>query len=169
MTALISQLINPRLWLSLALATALAWTHWQAYNLGGNSARAQLAQYQADHEQSASAAAQDRAAVQIAQSTTVIKAQNDQTNRMRQLALDAAVAGSERDLLRYAYQRAISSLPTPATPAADASADHCGPERELLSTMGAALERAARVGADMAAAADGHVSDKVTLQEAFPK
>ena len=169
MTALISQLLNPRLWLSLAIAAAFAWTHWQAFNLGGNAARAQLARYQAAQEQAANAATQDRAAVQIAQSTTVIKAQNDQTKRMRELALDAAVAGSERDLLRHAYRNAIASLPTPATPAADASADHCGPERELLANMGAALERAARVGADIAAAADGHLSDKVTLQEAFPR
>jgi len=48
MIALLSQLANPRLWVCLALACALAWTHWQAYGLGGAKARAELAQYQAD-------------------------------------------------------------------------------------------------------------------------
>jgi len=48
MIALISQLANPRLWIALAIAAALSWSHWQAYSLGGSEARADLAQYQAD-------------------------------------------------------------------------------------------------------------------------
>jgi len=34
MIALLAQLANPRLWASLAIAAVLAWTHWQAYDMG---------------------------------------------------------------------------------------------------------------------------------------
>lgn len=40
-------LLSPRLWLAIAAAALLAWSHTSAYRLGGNGARADLAEYKA--------------------------------------------------------------------------------------------------------------------------
>jgi len=46
-------LLNWRLWAAAGVAVLLAWTHWQAYRQGGESARVDLAKYVADSEHQA--------------------------------------------------------------------------------------------------------------------
>jgi len=156
--------------LRIALATiaalALAASHWQAYRLGGTSERADFAAYRADTEAAHAQAVTAAAATQSRQHTNFTKATHDRTQKLQALQSDFDGVRTERDRLRDALATATASLP-PATPGP--GADTCAPERELLSAVGAGLERLAGTGAGIAQAADRHAVDAGTLLQAWPK
>jgi len=156
--------------LRIALATiaalALAATHWQAYRLGGASERADFAAYRADAEAAHAQAVTAAAATQSRQSTTVIKATNDRAQKLQALQSDFDGMRTERDRLRDALATATAHLP-PAAPGP--GPDTCAPERQLLSAVGAGIERLADTGAGIAQAADRHAVDAATLSQAWPK
>lgn len=155
-----------RIALAILCALALAASHWRAYVLGGATERAAYATYRADAEASHAAAVTAAAATQSRQSTTVIKATNDRTTRLQALQTDFDHVRTERDRLRDALATAAADLPAaPST----SGADTCAPERELLSAVGAGLERLAQTGAGIAQAADRHAVDVRALGEAWPR
>jgi len=156
--------------LRIALATiaalALAASHWQAYRLGGASERADFAAYRADTEAAHAQAVTAAAATQSRQSANVIKATHDRTQKLQALQTDFDGVRTERDRLRDALATATAHLP-PAAPGP--GPDACAPERELLSAMGAGIDRLADTGASIAQAADRHAVDAATLSQAWPK
>ena len=155
-----------RIALAILCALALAATHWRAYTLGGASERADFATYRAQVEAAHAQAVTTAAATRSRQSTTVLKATHDRTTRLQSLQADFDSVRTERDRLRDALATATANLPpAPTTPGADT----CAPERELLSTMGAGLDRLAGAGAGIAQAADRHAVDVRALGEAWPK
>ena len=155
-----------RIALAILCATALAATHWRAYVLGGATERAVYATYRAQVERAHAQAVTTAAATQSRQSTTVLKATHDRTTRLQSLQTDFYHVRTERDRLRDTLATATANLPAaPTTPGADT----CAPERELLSTMGAGLERLAGAGASIAQAADRHAVDARALGEAWPR
>ena len=160
-------IITPiRIALAILCAVALAATHWRAYVLGGASERAAYASYGAQVERAHAQAVTAAAATQSRQSTTVLKATHDRTTRLQSLQTDFDNVRTERDRLRDTLATATANLPpAPTTPGADT----CAPERELLSTMGAGLDRLAGAGASIAQAADRHAVDAQALGEAWPK
>lgn len=109
-------LLNWRVWVAVALAIALAASHWKAYHLGGADARAQalaaeLAQAQQTAElQSAAAAA---TATLQASADTSRKAKNAQITSLG-LELDDAL----RRLRNRPARPGEGDLPTPAEPGA---------------------------------------------------
>ena len=136
-----------------AAAAAGAWV-WQA-----NSYEAKLAAVQTEYAQ-----AQARA-VEIAHADTIrLQAQADRAQANS--AVRARAADSERVVLRRAIERLrgdIATLPACGTPAAtsDAGADNSDPVQDILRECVGAV-------ADLAAKADGHASDAMTLREAWP-
>jgi hypothetical protein len=91
--------------------------------------------------------------------TKINEARNAATKRETTLRTDLAAAGRTADGLRSALYSFSSKLPS-ATP------DACRSDAAALAELLADVERAGR---DMAAAAQGHASDSLMYQEAWPK
>jgi len=116
--------------------------------------------------QAATESERENRATESRRSINVIEAQNAQAQRTRTLQAAADRAHAESDGLRSdiaAARAELSSRPP------DACADHASASSGLLDTMAAGIERLAQTGAGIAAKADGHASDTLTLQQAWPK
>ena len=81
-------------------------------------------------------------------------------------AASASAARTESDGLRDDLATARAGLPSPAP---DASGNNPSAESRLLDTMAAGIERLSQRGEEIARAANGHASDTLTLQQAWPK
>ena len=152
-------LLNPRMWLYLVLAAVLAFTHTLAYRSGGNAVQV------AWDKATAIRATQDRdterenARNASRRQTNVIEAVNAQTKRTQSIAASAAAARTESDGLRDDLAAVRAALPS-------ASADARG---DAATTSGQLLDQCARAYQELASKADGHASDTMTLQSAWPK
>lgn len=139
--------------LSAALAATGAW-QVQAWRYGGQIARIELAQH--DRAEQAIRTAMAR--------TTELQHQKDEalneaTKRTQRNAAAAAAARSERDSLRDELAAERERLPGAACPAVR---NYAAAVNTVFSQCAAALE-------DLARAADGHASDALMLEQAWPR
>lgn len=114
----------------------------------------------------AAQAERENRATEHRRSTNVIEAQNAQARRAQALQAAANSARDESDRLRDDLATARAGLPSPAP---DASGNNPSAESRLLDTMAAGIERLSQRGEEIARAANGHASDTLTLQQAWPK
>jgi hypothetical protein len=104
-------LLNWRLWAALALAMALAASHWKAFVLGGNQVRVEWAQEKETNEIQARAAL-----AQAATKTIALQIQADKTRKAKDahIARLAADLDAALDSLRQRPDRP-ADLPAPAS------------------------------------------------------
>jgi len=153
-------LLSPRVWVALALAAVLTFTHGLAYRDGKANVRAawdaekfiQLSQQkEADRE---------NRNIESARTNGVIAAQNAAVVRNRSLQADAVGARSESQRLRDALETAAVALRLPGD-TCSASIDYADAASVLLAQCGTAYT-------NLAGQADGHSNDAKTLSEAWP-
>lgn len=116
--------------------------------------------------QAATESERENRATESRRSTNVIEAQNAQAQRTHTLQAAADRAHAESDGLRSdiaAARAELSSRPP------DACADNDSASSGLLDTMAAGIERLSKRGEQIAREANGHASDSLTLQQAWPK
>lgn len=159
-------LLNPRVWIALAVAAVLSFAGLFLYRAGGAAVQVTWDAEKLAQADAVRAAEQELRATESRRQSNVIEAQNAQTQRNRTLQADADRTRSERDGLHNTLAALGRSLPI-AT--ADAGSHNACAARELFDALGAGIERLAATGADIARAADGHSSDTLTLQQAWPK
>jgi hypothetical protein len=144
-------LLNPRLWIAAALVAILAFTHFTAYRTGRAHVR--------NEWQAATAAANIEArALEQQRQRRADEAAALAAARTTRIAADAARARGEsaglRDDLSAVRLHAAQSI-------AAATA--------TVAALSAVFESCTSEYLDVAQAADGHASDSLTLQQAWPK
>jgi hypothetical protein len=159
MTHLLTGLLEPALWwakrivlIALALAAAYFYARWQAER--------------ADHAATRTAMATAALKSAADAATTTAQLQKDKDHALQTAAkrahshrADAHSARTELDSLRHT----LATSPTDSGPnTCAATPDRADPARELLSQCAGALT-------DLAAKADRHASDALTLLEAWPR
>lgn len=119
MPALLS-ILSPRLWMALAMAIALAASHWRAYTTGQAATQLQWDAATAQATATALQAEQDARATEAAMQTKLRKVANDyQLEKTRRAAADLRAADSLRQLqAALAADRSASTDPA-AAPGAD--------------------------------------------------
>jgi hypothetical protein len=90
---------------------------------------------------------------------TVIAAQTAATVRVAALRVDAARSAAQSDSLRHTIATLTAALPS-RSPAA---------VNQYAATEGQLLGECSTAYTDLAATADGHASDALMLQQAWPK
>lgn len=152
-------LMNPRLWGVVIAAAILAFLGVFIFRAG--AASTQVKWDKADRERTALAAEQEaeNRKLEAKRQTNVIEAQNAQAKRTQTLQASAAGARSELDRLRDAVASIPADLPSTAGNAGSNPA----------SAAPGLLAECSRAYQELAAKADGHFSDALTLQQAWPK
>lgn len=152
-------LLSPRMWLALGLAAALAFSHAFVYRAGLASKQVDWDKSDAVKMAASRAAEQENRRMESLRSAKVIEAQNAQAKRTQSLQASAGAARSELDSLRNSV----------AAIAADVPRDPGAPGGNTASTAAGLLLECGRAYQELAAAADGHYSDAVTLRQAWPR
>ena len=130
-------LLNWRVWAVVALAVALAASHWKAYSMGGAEYRAAMAERNAELMAEAATASEANRKTEQAMAAKLRKAQDDYAKMQKVNAGNAA----ELARVRGDFETALNSRCT-ANPAAPGCADGSGRlERELFSHCAAALQK----------------------------
>ncbi len=114
----------------------------------------------------AAQAERENRATEHRRSTNVIEAQNAQARRAQALQAAANSARDESDRLRDDLHAARAEL---SSRSPDACADNAAAASRLFDAMEAGVTRLSERGAEIARAANGHASDTLTLQQAWPK
>ncbi len=156
MTALLA-FMSPRMWIAVALAVALAGTHWKAYTTGKQAVQLEWDAATAQATAAALAAEQAARAREQALQSKVRKVANDyQVEKTRRAAADQLAADSLRQL-----QAALAGGGQPAAdPAAPAGADD-DPRDSIIAECAGALvqmDKAARSLADQTRALQGYAA-----------
>lgn len=152
-------LLSPRLWIALALAAALAFTHGMAYRSGRAAVRTA---WDAEKAQQVLALAEATAAARTREQNlqrTKDEAVNAAAQREKTLRADAGRARSERDGLR-------SDLATARANLSSASPDSL---RKRVTAAEDVFEQCVREYSGLAEEADRQSSDAVMLRQAWPK
>lgn len=152
-------LLSPQLWIGLALAAAMAFTHGLAYRSGKANVRAawdaeKVVQQQALADANAAARAKEQALQR-----TKDEAINAATKRTHQAVAAAAAARAVTDSLRDDLSRARADI---ASASLDAVRKYATTASAVLGECSAEVER-------LAGAAAGHASDSLMYQQAWPK
>ena len=130
-------LLNWRVWAAVALAVALAASHWKAYSMGGAEYRAKMAERNAELMAEAATASEANRKTEQAMAAKLRKAQDDYAKMQKVNAGNAA----ELARVRGDFETALNSRCT-ANPAAPGCADGSGRlERELFSHCATALQK----------------------------
>jgi len=112
-------LLSWRVWAGVAIAIALAASHWKAYHAGGVSARAELQLYQLEATQAAAKASEEARKKEKALNLSLERVRTDYAKEKAARAADAAiVAGKLRDL-ESTIDSARASDPGPGSDADD--------------------------------------------------
>ena len=152
-------LMSPRLWLALGLAAVLVLSHAFIYRTGKASVRADWDAEKLQLQQVAALQEAENRKLEAKRQTNVIEAKNAQAKRTQVLQASAAGARSELDRLRDAVASIPASLPSNP---GDAIGHPASAAPGLLADCSRAYQ-------ELAAKADGHLSDTLTLQQAWPK
>jgi hypothetical protein len=171
MTALISQLLNPRLWLSLLVCAAIAYAlHW-TYQSGGAAADARLANYMASSQAAGLKESEAQRAKESAyQSAVTTLGASLAKQKSRIDAADQRTTDSLRD-----FQAAASAATCNSAPGTDAAATAGA---DAAARAGFVLGRCAATLAAMAQSADacdarleglqGYVRDMLRISNGQP-
>jgi hypothetical protein len=151
-------LLNWRVYAALALVAVLAFTHIEAYKSGKKHITAQWDAAKVVQETAAKEAEIENRKIESARQLTVIAAQTAATVRVAALRADAARAAAQSDSLRHTIATLTTALPS-RSPAAVS---------QYASTAGQLLGECSAAYTDMAATSDGHASDALMLQQAWP-
>lgn len=154
-------LLNPRVWIALALAAVLTFAGFFLYRAGKASVRSDWNAQIAKDAQAAIAINNENQRIAGRWNATVIGALNAQKTRNARLEADAAGASAERDRLLDAARRAAAKRRLPSSPA-DAGPERADPLRLVLGACTAEVQELGRL-------ADRHASDVQTLMEAWPR
>jgi hypothetical protein len=151
--------LNPRFWWALALASALAFTHWFVYKSGKAQVRAEwdtakIAQLQLTKE-----ADRENRNIEAARNRNVIEAQNAAVARAVALEAVLAATSSDADRLRDQIRANRLQLPRLAEQAL----------RQYSDAASAVLSECLNQYQGMAKAADTATGDVQTLIQAWPK
>lgn len=134
---------------------ALIGTHWRAYTMGSlhehNS-------YQADQAR----AVHDDAETSIQRENKIIEVTHERSKTELRISDDRLAAAGELERMRRDIAEARSD-----SQRADACSANVSARDQLLRAMEADIEQLAEQGAQIAAAADGHVADTLMLQNAM--
>jgi len=154
-------LLNWRVWVAIALAGVLAFSHFFVYRAGKAAVRADFDAYRLSVSETTRKlqAANERIATE--QRDQQLKAQNDAKLREAGLRTDAGNALAELDRLRNALRVATRRDPVPGAPAA--------PADQSAATQTVVFLECAAAFAKLAGEADGHASDVQTLEESWPR
>ena len=133
-------LLNWRAWAALALAVALAASHYKAYSMGGAESRAKMAERNAELMAEAATTSEANRKTEQAMAAKLRKASDDYAKLQKTNADNAAAL----DRVRSDFQTALDSRCT-ANPTAPGCADGVGRlERELFGHCAAALVELAK-------------------------
>lgn len=152
-------LLNWRVWAALGLAVVLAISHGMAYRTGRALVRAdwdaeKVVQLNAQKESD-----RENRNTESKRQTGVINAQNARVKRDMVLQTDAASSRAVVDGLRDDIRAATADLPSRA---AGAVSQYAAASGQLLAECSATYSGVARQ-------ADGHASDALMLEQAWPK
>ena len=152
-------LLNWRVWFAIGIAASLALMGAGGYRVGSKHVQAEWDAEKVVQLHAAAVAEVENRRIETKRQTGVIDAQNAQVKRTAVLQADAASSRAAVDSLRDTIRTATASLSSRS--AASAS--------EYSAALGAVLAECGTAFADVAAKADGHASDSLMLQEAWPK
>lgn len=124
-----------------------------------------VAQAQAEYEAISAHAQAANEMHYRAQIEKLVGAQNEHTKNIQHARADADRARIELGFLRAHIADAVDDVHA-STPTAS---NGCAAERDLLKSMGAALEELANAGTTLAEQADIHAADSLMFQRAWPK
>lgn len=157
-------MVDPRLWLALALAIAAAFG--AGYWRGDKAGQAQVQGLWAAEKATQLTQARERDAenrqIEQRRQSLVMEANNAARKRETVLRGAASAARSELDGLR-------DDLNTARTARGDLPGNSCQAERFRISTLETVFGQCAGRLAGMAEIADRHASDSLMLQEAWPR
>lgn len=154
-------LLNWRVWAALAIAAALAFSHFTVYKAGKAVVRADFDAYRLAVSETTRKLQADNERRATEQRDQQLKAQNDAKTREAGLRTDAGNALAELDRLRNALRVATRRDPVPGAPAVAAD--------QPAATQTVVFLECAAAFAELARAADGHASDVQTLEDSWPK
>lgn len=149
-------LLDPRLWLA-CLLLALA-TFGAGYWRGGQATQADWTAEKLKQTQAAKDAERENRNIETARARHVNAAQSAATARTQQLQAAAGTARAESDRLRDTLASLERELPSLARPAAD----------QHTAALAGVFDDCQRRYQELAAKADGHASDTLMLQQAWP-
>jgi len=152
-------LLSPKVWLALALSAILAFAGLFLYRAGAASVRTQWDAAIIQQQAMASAQEADNRRLEAKRQTNVIEAQNAQTKRTQSMQITLANSRAAVDGLRNDLAAITTNLPGPAENASNIAA----------STIARLFDQCSTAYRDMAGAAQGHYSDTLTLQQAWPR
>lgn len=152
-------LMSPKVWAALVVAAILAFAGFFLYRAGAASVRVQWDAEKLQQQQVAAAQETENRRLESKRQTNVIEAQNASTKRIQGLQVAAAGVRAESDGLRRDLDANTANL-SRATP------DAC---RKYAAAVNAVLGDLEKAGGGVAEKADGHASDSLTLQQAWPK
>lgn len=128
-------LLNWRLWAALAIAVALAASHWKAYSMGGAEYRARMAELQTEMLAKAATASEDARKIEQTMAAKLRKAQDDYA-KLQKINANNALA---LDRVRGDFETALNSR-CANNPTAPGCTDGSGRlERELFANCATAL------------------------------
>lgn len=153
-------ILNPRLWLALAVAAALAVSHGWAYRRGEAAVQARWDAERATQVKQQLEAEHEARRIENARETLVAAAQSDARKREAALRRDAERARSELDGLRNAANAAATG---------GVSEDSLAACRHDAAALAGVLGELGAEAQELARAADGHASDVKMLIKAWPK
>jgi hypothetical protein len=153
-------LLNPRVWIALALAAVLAFSHTFVYRAGRAAVRADWNAQKVIDAKAAEAASEANRLKEQTLQANLTKAQDDASKREKTLRAAAAGARTERDRLRDAIAAATGGL-LPSDTASTVLA--------RAATLGGLLDQCTARYTEVAEHASGHASDAVMLRDGWPK
>jgi hypothetical protein len=152
-------LLNPRVWIALALAAFLTFTHFAAYRSGKATVRAEWDAEKVLQLKNLEAAKDAARAREQALQTQATEAINAASERAKKSQVAAAAVRSVNDSLRDDISAARGDL----SRASDAAV------RKYAATASAVFGECAAAVERLAGAAEGHATDSLMYQAAWPK
>ena len=152
-------LLNPRVWMALGLAAALILSHGMAYRTGKAVIRASWDAERSEQAIALAKANEQARAKERAQQAKVTEAIDAANTRAKKSQAAAAAARRVADSLRDDLDTARTNLPGAS----------CTSTRDYTATLKGIFGECTREVERLAAAAQGHASDALTLQQAWPR
>ena len=152
-------LLNWRVWAVMGIPISLALMGAGGYRAGSKHVQAKWDAEKVTQLQVAAADEVENRRKESKRQTGVIDAQNAQVKRTAVLQADAASSRATVDSLRYDIRANTASLPSRTD---DARSEYAAAAGQLLVECSAAYT-------EVAGHADGHASDSLMLQQAWPK
>ena len=152
-------LLNWRVWFAIGLAVSFALIGAGGYRVGSHRVQALWDAEKVQQLQAGAIAEVENRRIETKRQTGVINAQNAQVTRNAALENDAANANSVVASLRDTIDAGVAKLPGES---AAAASQYAATAAKLFLACSEALT-------DVSRHADGHASDSLMLQEAWPQ